>query len=220
MMANLVFLEPNKIDAIPFTTSDVIAEYAEVQHHTVTRLVQKHLGDFEEFGQLRFKIEAVKTPGARGTKYEKHYSLNEEQATLLITYLKNTEPVRAFKKELVRQFYAMRTELTKRQMYREQLKPIRRDMTDVIQENPDKGKWSYKLYTDLAYKSSIGKTAAQLRKERNAPKRAAAIDYMTSAEILEVGKAENRVMVLHEMGMGYEQIKAVLMNRQLIGNIA
>jgi len=114
----------------------------------------------------------------------------------------------------------MRTELTKRQMYREQLKPIRRDMTDVIQENPDKGKWSYKLYTDLAYKSSIGKTAAQLRKERNAPKRAAAIDYMTSAEILEVGKAENRVMVLHEMGMGYEQIKAVLMNRQLIGNIA
>lgn len=45
MMANLVFLEPNKIDAIPFTTSDVIAEYAEVQHHTVTRLVQKHLGN-------------------------------------------------------------------------------------------------------------------------------------------------------------------------------
>jgi hypothetical protein len=27
-MTDLVFLEPNKIDAIPFTTSDVIAEYA------------------------------------------------------------------------------------------------------------------------------------------------------------------------------------------------
>lgn len=45
---------------------------------------------------------------SRGTNYEKIYHLNEEQATLLLTYLKNTPQVRAFKKELFRQFYAMR----------------------------------------------------------------------------------------------------------------
>ena len=215
-MQELVFLEPNKIDAVPFTTSDVIAKYAEVQHHTVTRLVQKHLADFEEFGILRFKIEEIKGRG----QPEKYYCLNEEQATLLITYLKNTEPVRAFKKELVRQFYAMRAELMKRQMYREQLKPIRRELTDVIQENPDKGEWSYKLYTDLAYKSVIGKTAAQIRRERNAPKKAKAIDYMTAEEISDIAKAQNRISVLHEMGMGYEQIKALVMQRLMVGKLA
>ena len=34
--------------------------------------------------------------------------MNEEQATLLMTYLRNSEVVRRFKKELVQQFYEMR----------------------------------------------------------------------------------------------------------------
>lgn len=107
---------------------------------------------------------------SRGTNYEKIYHLNEEQATLLLTYLKNTPQVRAFKKELVRQFYAMRRELMERQDRRLELKPIRRELTDVIQEVDD-GPWSYKKYTDLAYKSSIGKNSAQLRKSGERRKR-------------------------------------------------
>lgn len=62
-MKNLVFLEPNKIDSEPFTTSDVIAECAGIQHHTVTRLIQQHEKDFKEFGILRFKIEEIKCRG-------------------------------------------------------------------------------------------------------------------------------------------------------------
>ena len=38
-MRDLVFLEPNKIDSEPFTTSDVIAECAQVQHHAVQQLL-------------------------------------------------------------------------------------------------------------------------------------------------------------------------------------
>ena len=51
-------------------------------------------------------------------------------------------------------------------MLRTELKPIRREMTDVIQE-VDNSKWAYKKYTDLAYKMATGKTAAQLRKEED-----------------------------------------------------
>ena len=86
----LVFLNPNTQE--PFTTSDVIAEFAGIQHHTVTRLIQQHEADFKEFGILRFKIEEIKGRG----QPEKSYQLNEQQATLLITYLKNTPPVRQF----------------------------------------------------------------------------------------------------------------------------
>ena len=207
----LVFLEPNKIGGEPFTTSDIIAECAGIQHHTVTRLIQQHVRDFEEFGILRFEIEEIKGRGQPA----KHYHLNEEQATLLLTYLKNTEAVREFKKNLVRQFYAMRSELMKRQMLRTELKPIRREMTDVIQE-VDNSKWAYKKYTDLAYKMATGKTAAQLRKERGAQPKAIAIEYMTSAEIAAVSKLQNQIGVLLEMGMDYAQVKAMLMNRRLI----
>ncbi|EHZ84787.1 phage protein [Streptococcus pneumoniae 8190-05] len=35
----------------------------------------------------------------------KIYRLNEQQATLLITYLRNTEPVRKFKMNLVKAFF-------------------------------------------------------------------------------------------------------------------
>lgn len=58
-MDSLVFLEPNRLDAEPFTTSKVIAEGALVQHHTVTRLIQKHETGFLEFEQVRFKIDAA-----------------------------------------------------------------------------------------------------------------------------------------------------------------
>lgn len=97
-MDSLVFLAPNTEE--PFTTSEVIAECAGVQHHTVTRLIQQHEADFKEFGLLRFQIDAVNTTGTRGTKYTKMYRLNEQQATLLLTFLRNTPAVIAFKKEL------------------------------------------------------------------------------------------------------------------------
>lgn len=180
-----------------------------MKHHAVQQLITKHEADFKEFGLIAFEMRAVKNQGARGTKYEKIYHLTEEQATLLMTYLKNTERVRIFKKELVRQFYAMRAELLRRQMRRAELKPIRRELTDVIKE-VDAGKWAYKQYTDLAYKSSIGKNAAQLRKERDAPKKAKAVDYMTADEIAAVSKRQGQIAVLLEMGLDYQTIKDIV----------
>lgn len=210
-MTDIVFLEPNRIDSVPFTTSEIIAEFAGVKHHAIRQLITKHESDFKEFGVLAFEMR--KPPaGSKGGRPETIYHLNEEQATLLMTYLKNTAQVRAFKKELVRQFYAMRKELTSRQAYRAELKPIRRELTDVIQQADD-GKWAYKKYTDLAYKSSIGKNAAQLRKERGALKTANAIDYMTSAEIAAVAKRQSQIAALLELGMDYQQVKAAVSGR-------
>lgn len=207
-MNQVVFLEPNRLDAVPFTTSDVIAECAAVQHHTITRLIRKHIKDFEEFGICGFEIHKIEGRG----RPEKIYHLNEQQATLLITYLQNTPPVVAFKKELVRQFYAMRAELQKRQIEREALKPVRRSLTDAIQ-TAGGDPWAYKLFTDLAYKSVTGQNAAQLRKTRGADKNAVAVDYMTADEIQQVTKRQEQFAVLLEMGMEYQQIKAIVKRR-------
>lgn len=207
-MNHLVFLTPNTQE--PFTTSDVIATFAGIQHHTVTRLIQQHEADFKEFGSLRFEIEVRKRKV--GATTAKHYQLNEEQATLLMTYLKNTAQVRAFKKELVRQFYAMRTELYKVQMAKASRRPVRVSMTDAIQALPDSPHkaMKYGQYTDLAYKLALGRTARQLRKDRGADKRATASDYMTAEEISLVAEVENKIGVLIGIGMSYQQIKAGL----------
>lgn len=216
-MNDLVFLEPNKIDSVPYTTSDVIAEYAEVKSRSVYLLIEKHESDLKEFGRLSFEMIPFETNG--GIQIRKVYRLNEQQATLLITYLKNTEPVRQFKKALVKEFYAMRTELIRRQTLRLEMKPIRRELTDVVQE-AETSKWAYKNYTDLAYKSTIGVNAAKLRQMRNANKKAIAIDYMTADEIKAVAKAQSQIAVLLEMGFAYEQVKAMLLKRQVIGNVS
>ena len=131
-------LVPRRATGEPYTTSEIIAAGAGVQRRTVDHLLLAHKTDFEEFGILRFEI--AKT-GGRG-RPEIIYHLNEQQATLLMTYLKNTEVVRAFKKELVRQFYAMRSLLLERaspiwQDARSLGKEIRRQETEAIKRLVD-----------------------------------------------------------------------------------
>ena len=109
---NIVYMDGKKE---PYTTSEIISECAEVKHHTVTRLVREHKADFEALGILGFEIHKLDTRG----QPKKSYILNEQQATLLITYLKNTEPVREFKKNLVKAFFELRNEVAEFRYQRE-----------------------------------------------------------------------------------------------------
>ena len=85
----------------------VIAEQTDNQDKSVLDLITRNLKELEEFGQLRFKIATVKnTVGA--VNEEKTYYLNEPQATLLMTFMKNTNIVKQFKINLVKEFYRMK----------------------------------------------------------------------------------------------------------------
>lgn len=102
-MNDLVYLSPNTEE--PFTTS----EGAGVKRDTVQKLVQRHEKDLREFGKVGFEIRPLS--GSKTGQTVKVYHLSEQQATLLLTFLRNTPVVIEFKKELVRQFFAMRKEL-------------------------------------------------------------------------------------------------------------
>lgn len=87
-----------------------LAEGLEIKAKNVRELLQKHHEDFEQFGQLPFQTETVKnTVGAVNNK--KIYYLNEQQATLALTYFRNSDTVRAFKVALVKSFFKMRSQL-------------------------------------------------------------------------------------------------------------
>lgn len=210
-LPKLVFLEAGEHE--PYTTDKIIAESAQVKRKVVSDLIRRYKTDLESFGVLRFK-NAKPTPGSDGGRPEKLYHLNEQQATLLITYLRNTEPVKAFKKALVKEFYAMRAELTKRRELRAEGKPQRRSLTDMIRDNPESNRWDYKLYTDLAYKAAFGKTAAQIRKERAPGSKRRAVDLLTADELSSYQKQENAVASLYAVGVDYEAMKAVLLTER------
>lgn len=105
-MYELVELKGNDI----FTNSKVIAEGTGNQHHAVREIIKKYRSDIEEFGTLRISNEE----SSGGRPMELFY-LNEEQATFVITLLRNSKKVVEFKKELVHQFYAMRRFILEKQ---------------------------------------------------------------------------------------------------------
>lgn len=212
-MSNIVFLEPNKLDAEPFTTSETVAEGTNVQHHTITRLIQKYEDDFKEFGRLDFK-----STGTLGkADFKKIYHLNEQQATLLITYMQNTPIVRKFKKALTKQFYSMRDELMKRKITRMKAIEARNRLTDAVNLLPDSPHkhMKYKHYTDLVYKILFEKNTKQLKEQYGAGKNDSLRDYFSAIELKQVEDKELEVSVLIRLGYDYKAIKQIIEQKYL-----
>lgn len=126
MKNDLVTLKGN--DA--FTDSLVIANGTGNKHKNVKELILKYKLELDDFGTL-----SVLNGESTGGRPEEFYLLNEQQASFLITLLRNTKQVVAFKKELVRQFYEMRRFILQRQ-------------TEDWKETRKTGKLTRKMETD------------------------------------------------------------------------
>lgn len=98
-MTNLVTLSGD----IAVTSTLTIAKNTDNEHASVIVLVRKYLADLQDFGQVDLKS----TRPERGGHPIEYAELNEQQATLLLTYMRNSPIVRSFKKSLVRAFFDM-----------------------------------------------------------------------------------------------------------------
>ena len=196
----LVYMDSKKE---PYTTSEIIAECAGVQHHTVTRLLRNHKERFTAFGFYGFEIHKLDGKG----RPKKVYRLNEQQATLLITYLDNTPQVIDFKTNLVKAFFEMRDELSKRYLQRELEKPKRKSLTEAIQTWEKAPKHAYSTLTNLLLKGVTGKNKAQLMKERESKN---GIDGLTSVELTSYQRLEDMVIAMINLNRGYSEIKELI----------
>ncbi|MBQ7009203.1 MAG: Rha family transcriptional regulator [Ruminococcus sp.] len=214
MENELVFLPDNYINAEPYTTSLVVADCAEIKHHSVQQLIMKHEKDLQEFGVISaFEMRKLSKAG----RPETIYHLNEQQATLLITYMKNTEPVRKFKKALVKGFFAMREELTERRINRSMLKHTHKSLAEAVKLIPPHphSAFDYAKFHALAYIVAFGCSPSKLKKRRNAKAEASVADYLTAAEIESVANIKDKICICIEMGMEYAEIKDKLMKMQI-----
>lgn len=202
----LVYMDGKKE---PYTTSEIIAECAEVQHHTITRLIRENKADFEELGILGFKIHKLDTRG----QPKKSYILKEQQATLLITYLKNTETVRQFKLNLVKAFFEMREELSEIRLQRALEKPKRKTLHDSIETWPNAPKHAHSTMNNLLLKAVTDMNAKQLREERGGYN---GIDSLTSEELEQYQAFEDMAIAMIELKMSYQEIKTMMFRSKKI----
>ena len=193
----LVYMDGKKE---PYTLSSIVAECTNLQHHTITRTIRKHQARFERFGKVGFKIQALKSGQSA-----KDFILNEQQATLLVTFLKNTDQVANFKEKLVKAFFEMREELSKFRIQRALEKPKRKTLHDSIETWEQAPKHAHSTMNNLLLKAVTDMNAKQLVKNR---KGFNGIDSLTSEELEQYQALEDMVIAMIELNMNYQDIKA------------
>ena len=202
---NLVYLDGKKE---PYTTNEIIAECAEIDRISVRKLIESHKEDLEVFGVLSFEMTKP-SKGSLGGRPRKIYHLNEQQATLLITYLDNTKPVREFKVALVKAFFEMRDELSKFREQRALEKPTHKTLNEAISkwDNAPKQPHGYSIVSNLLLKLSTGKNKKKLIEDRGGK---TGLDCLTSVELAKYQAYEKAVIPMIELNMEYSVIRDTL----------
>lgn len=202
---NLVYLDGKKE---PYTTNEIIAECAEIERISVRKLIENHKEDLEVFGILSFEMTKINDGRGRPRKI---YHLNEQQATLLITYLKNTEPVREFKKNLVSAFFEMRDELTKIRIERASERPKRLALNEVINRWENAPKMAYSTVYNLLLKGVTGYNKTQLTAKRGGE---TGIDCLNSIELAQYQALEDMAIALINLNFSYQEIKTMVFRQK------
>lgn len=178
--------------AIPVTDSKTIAEKYEVPHHTITRIIRRYPGDFNEFGKVGQLVQALDSGQS-----EKTYLLNEEQFYLLVTYMKNTKIARRAKIEFVKAFSRAKKELLARSETRKIGKAARLSITDAISSHvsPEGNfkKFAYGNYTKLVYKRVLGMDVKKAKEARKVPEGCNLRDFLTIEELDKVQDLESKI---------------------------
>ena len=207
-MLDLVFYTDNTLKAEPYTTSEIIANNTNNSRIAVRRLIEKHINRLKQFGKVEFEMQPL--PSGQKAKV---YKLNEQQATLLITFLDNSDIVANFKTLLVKQFYEMRDELTKRNINRAIEKPVKKTLMDCIKKWKYASKYAYSNINKLLIKVATGLSITELKKERGDAK--TALDLLTSQEQEKYKQLEQKVIAYIEANFDYQLIKALLTGKEI-----
>ena len=194
----LVYMDGKKE---PYTTSAIIAECAGIKHHAIQEHIRKQIARLEQFGKVSFKMRPLQSG-----QQAKDYILNEQQATLLITFLKNTEKVANFKTNLVKAFFEMREELSNFRMQRALEKPKRKTLHDSIENWEQAPKHAHSTMNNLLLKAVTDRNAKQLVEERGGYN---GIDSLTSEELEQYQAFEDMAIAMISLNMSYQEIKAM-----------
>jgi phage regulator Rha-like protein len=189
----------------PFTDSYTIASGGNVAHSSVLRLIGTHVDDLASFGRVGFEIRPLNTKG--GVQNVKMCWLNEEQATFVISLMKNTKPVVSFKKELVRQFFQMRNQITDLLTARTEYPQL----TEAIREAHKEPKpYHFSNELNMINKIVLGMTTKEFREAHGLKPKELTRPCMTQEQINGILALQRVDIGLIVSGMPYIERKQVL----------
>ena len=134
-----------------FIDSEGLAVLSENEHRAVLQLIRNHKQSLGKFGAIAFEMSK---PTAKGGRPKQTYLLNEQQATLLTTFMKNSKKVTEFKIKLVTEFFKMREALQKTETIRLAGIQVRKSLTDSVKDSGENERMhghGYSQYTKMVY---------------------------------------------------------------------
>ncbi|MHC0041535.1 Rha family transcriptional regulator [Streptococcus periodonticum] len=200
----LVYMDGKKE---PYTTSEIVAECAAISHHAIQEHIRKRKDRLERYGIIAFEMRKLNGRG----RPEKLYRLNEQQATLLITFLKNTKQVANFKENLVKAFFEMRDEVAEFKLQRALERPKRKTLHDSIEIWLVAPKHAHSTMNNLLLKGASGMNKRQLMAARGGYN---GIDSLTSTELARFQDLEDMAIAMIKLGMTYQEIKSMVFRPQ------
>jgi Rha family phage regulatory protein len=202
--------------------SQEVAKMVGKRHDNLVRDIDGYVSILSQNSKLRtddFFIEDSYTAGT-GKNY-RCYQVTKMGCDFIAHKLNGVKGT-AFTATYVKRFYEMKQKLIEIRLNyrvkREISKIERRSLTDSIKELPPSPhkEFKYKHYTDLFYKIIFGKNAQQLRAQFGITKKEHLRDYFTPNELHRVTMLEKQAGTLIDLGLSYQQIKKILINKYCI----
>jgi phage regulator Rha-like protein len=155
----------------------IIAEQTESKEKTISRLIRNHIDKLELFGRVGFEIHTSETAG--GKQEIKTYYLNEQQATLLLTFMRNNEIVINFKVRLVKEFFQMREKLRAKKPKED----IDLDSIKKRAELLETSQKEFKIFEDVFYRIGITRPEELAITSNRAVAKETGVDFIELAEL-------------------------------------
>lgn len=171
---NITFIHKDEA----FTNSMILAYGAGVEHRAVTQLITSYLDEVSEFGGVTFEMRPFETNG--GIQKIKICRLNEQQATFVISLMRNTKKVVAFKKHLVKEFYRMREYIKTLVTTRKEF-PLLTENIKLIHESPKPYHFSNEC--DMINRIVTGMSAKQFRVAQGIEKGKSIRPYLSDEQV-------------------------------------
>jgi Rha family phage regulatory protein len=196
-----------KVETSIVTSLDV-AETFEKEHKRVLQDI-RNLGCSEEFGQHNFVLSSYTSIQ---NKKQPMYCMTRDGFTLLVMGYTGEKAMK-FKEGYIRQFNAMEKVLLGKIRERDKGIAVRQALTNALKESQENERMhghAYSTYTDMVYRTLLGKTAKQLREEKGISTKDNLRDFLTEEELKAVQSKEMLVSGLVDCGWGYSQIRDFL----------
>ena len=189
-----------------YTTSEIVAKYMGVSFEHVGQLTRQYRSKLEKFGKLVFENR----PLPSGQK-QKIWHYNEQQATLLITFMRNTTAVIEFKSNLVTAFYSQREELARKTIALTNIKPVNKSLSEVVHDSWPDNPHMYATIHNLALKVVTGKNAKQLKTTFDVTD---AKEALNSSQLERLERVKELMKQLILNGYNYQEIKATVLKKR------